>query len=384
MIRINSFLHRERLHHVIRRWMIDDLRPGDAVEILQLVHYNNVFVSRYLQHFTDELFASLHGVDLRVEKVTTKGALRDVVSRHLPPDCSRCAELAAAYAHRPGHYFRETPFHGSLYFRDDGRVPSYVGSSRIKRIRRLAEKTARRLVDWLHDGIRLQAAGTQLRPNQAPDALLRAERRLLEQLRENRALRLPDNLAINDVAGVKVVLEMPGLERLLALLRNVGCRVVERERHDGIYRATNLVVEHRPDTERILGEPLHDRMLGVFTAHGYSSRQANAAFREFVLSGEESINLELIVTSYQEMLESEIGRCMHEMRIIRQRHDPRYNGQLAQNVGFLMEFLFTYAAVPYDRLERLPVRIWDRYLPDYFEEVRRRLFDNPSVELNAL
>ena len=49
-----------------------------------------------------------------------------------------------------------------------------------------------------------------------------------------------------------------------------------------------------------------------------------------------------------------------------------------------MEFLFTFAAVPGGRLERLPVRIWNRYLPDYFDEVRRRLFDNPSVELNEL
>ncbi len=125
-------------------------------------------------------------------------------------------------------------------------------------------------------------------------------------------------------------------------------------------------------------------MLQVFDAHGYTPGQANAAFREFVQSGEESINLEIIVTSYLEMLESEIGRCMHEERIIRQRHNPRYCGQLAQNVGFLMEFLFTYPALPLPRLDRLPVRIRDRYLPDTFDEVRRKLFGNPSVELNEL
>lgn len=385
MIRINSFLHRERLYHVIRRWMLDDLQPGDADEILHLVHFNNVFVSRYLQHFTDTLFAGLHeGVDLRMEKVSTKGALRDVVSRNLPPDCHRCRELAAAYSHRPGRYFRETPFNGKLYFHDDRRIAGYLGSCRIKRIRRLAEKTARRLVDRLHDGIRLRATDANLRQDHALDTLMHAEHHLLEQLREHRVLRLPDNLAINDVAGVKVILEMPELKRLLSLLQHSGCRVIEQERHDGIYRATNLVVEYQPDREQILHAPLHDRMLEVFAAHGFSPRQVDTAFREFVRSGEKRVYLEIIVTSYLEMLESEIGRCMHEARIIRQRHNPRYYGQLAQNVGFLMEFLFTVAAVPGGRLERLPVRIWNRYLPDYFDEVRRRLFDNPSVELNEL
>jgi hypothetical protein len=160
--------------------------------------------------------------------------------------------------------------------------------------------------------------------------------------------------------------------------------VIEQERHAGLYRATNLVIQHRPDIDAILDEPLHDRMLRVFAAHGFDAAQAGAAFREFVASGEEPISLEIIVTTYPEMLESEIGRCMHEERIIRQRQDPRYHGQLAQNVEFLMEFLFTFPALPRHRLERLPVRIGDRYLPDTFDEIRRRLFDNPSVELNEL
>lgn len=363
MIRINSFLHRNRLHDVIRRWVFDELQPGDVEEILRLVHFNNIYVSRYLDRFAADLFAGLYGNDVCVEKVTTKGALRDRICSNLTMPCSRCAELTDAYIKTPGQYFRETPFHGSLYFHADQGTVRYVGSSRIKRIRRLAEKTARRLVDWLPD-----SAATQT----ALDSLLQAEQ------------TLPDKLAINDVAGLKLVLEAHELERMLALLQAAGCRVLEQESHEGVYRATNLIVEYRPDREAILGAPLHDRMLYVFAAHGYTASQANTAFHEFVRSGEADIRLEIIVTSYLEMLESEIGRCMHEERIIRQRHDPRYSGQLAQNIGFLMEFLFTYPALPYRQLDRLPVRIRDRYLPDYFDEVRRRLFNNPSVELNEL
>ncbi|MGB5472477.1 MAG: hypothetical protein WBQ78_03245 [Gammaproteobacteria bacterium] len=384
MIRINSFLHRDRLSDVIRRWMRDTLQPGDVDEILRLVHFNNVYVTRCLGRFSADLFAGLHGTALRMETVATKGALRDRISRILPSHCARCAELATAYAGDPGHYFRDTPFHGTLYFHDGQGDACYAGSSRIKRIRRLAEKTARRLVDWLYMGGGTESAGGVWQQEAAPEALQQAEQRLLVLLHDNPAIQLPDGQAINDVAGLKVILETHELERLTSLLQDGGCTLIEQERHDGNYRATNLVVGYHPDKDKVLAEPLHDRMLQVFGAHGYTPGQANAAFREFVQSGEESINLEIIVTSYLEMLESEIGRCMHEERIIRQRHNPRYCGQLAQNVGFLMEFLFTYPALPFPRLDRLPVRIRDRYLPDYFDEVRRKLFNNPSVELNEL
>jgi hypothetical protein len=381
---INSFLHRMRLHDVIRRWMFDDLQAGDVDRILRLVHFNNVYVSRCLDRFATELFTGLYGGALQVERVSTKGTLRDRISRNVPSPCARCAELVAAYTRNPGYYFRETPFHGSLYFHAGRGAARYAGSSRIKRVRRLAEKTARRLVDWVYGGDIVHTAGSGWQGDMTSDALMQTEERLLERLFGDPAAQLPEDLAINDVAGLKLILEADELERLLRLLEDTGCTLIERERHEGIYRATNLVVGYRPDRDAILEEPLQERMIRVFAAHGYSASQTGAAFREFVRSGEDQVSLEIIVTSYLEMLESEIGRCMHEERIIRQRHNPRYYGQLAQNVGFLMEFLFTYPALPYPQLERLPVRLRERYLPDAFDEIRRRLFNNPSVELDAL
>lgn len=374
MITINSFLHRGRLHELIRRWLLGELRPGDADEILRLVHFNNIHVSRSLALFADDLFAALHGDGLQVVQVSTKGELRDRVSRNFPVRCGRCAELVAAYLRNPGYYFRDTPFHGSLYFRDGASGAGYVGSRRVKRIRRLAEKIARRLVDWLH-------SDTVMPADASPGEWRKVEQQVLARLQGEPP---PENLVINDVAGLKVVLEAREPERVLAVLEAAGCTLIEQERHEGIYRATNLVVEYRPDTDAVLGVPLHARMLRVFEAHGYGAAQTAAAFREFVQSGEERISLEIIVTDYREMLESELGRCMHEERIIRQRHEPRYYGQLAQNVGFLMEYLFTFPALPRRRLERLPVRIGNRYLPDTFDEIRRRLYGNPSVELNEL
>lgn len=377
MITINGFLHRARLRELVQRWMFHDLHPGDVDELLRLVHFNNVYVSRYLERLSNVLFARLCEGTPHVEKVDSKGALRDRICRCLPAGCERCAELAAGYARRPGQFFRETPFQGSLYLHDSAAGVRYAGSSRIKRIRRLAEKSARKLVDWLHESV-------ATRPDGTPADLLQTDRRMLQRLQEIRGVPDSRRLAINDVAGIKVVLERHTPEHLETLLADSGCRLVEREDHDGIYHATNLVVEYRPERTAILGEPLHERMLRVFAAHGYTRQRADAAFHDFVHSGEQHVSVEIIATGYADMLESEIGRCMHEERIIRQRHNPRYYGQLAQNAGFLMEFLFTFPALPYRELDRLPLRIGDRYLPDYFDEVRRRLFNNPSVELNEL
>jgi len=79
---------------------------------------------------------------------------------------------------------------------------------------------------------------------------------------------------------------------------------------------------------------------------GFSPAEANHAFFEFVRSGEEDVLLEIILSTYQEMLESEIGRCIHEDRIIEQRLRQQYRGPLARNIQCLMEYLFTFPSSP--------------------------------------
>jgi len=177
----------------------------------------------------------------------------------------------------------------------------------------------------------------------------------------------------------------PGDERdLEALLGDVRCRVIEREPHVGDFNAVIWLVDHEPDKERILARPLPAGVINAFRARGFAEEETSRSFRAFVLGGEGAVRVEIIVSDYADMLESEIGRCMHEERIIRQRAQPAYRGQLAQNLAFLLEYLFTLPSAPNGPSERLPVRLWDRYLPDYFDEVRRRLFHLPSSELTDL
>jgi hypothetical protein len=84
------------------------------------------------------------------------------------------------------------------------------------------------------------------------------------------------------------------------------------------------------------------------------------------------------ISTYQEMLESEIGRCIHEDRIIEQRLRQQYRGPLARNTQCLMEYLFTYPTSRQRELGELPIRLWHRYLPDYFDEVLKQLFHIPT------
>jgi hypothetical protein len=397
MIQITGFIHRKALQDLIGRWMLDRFEPSDAMDLMRLVHFNSVYVARYLPVLTERVLRGFHRCRLSSRMSLTKGDIKDQLVAHLPAlpmsGLERADRLIAAYHADPGLYYRETPFRGMLYFaeRDGRRI--YIGSNRIKRIRRLAEKSARKVVDWLHAEIRrghhpdaefgpwAPAEGAEW-PQSVLSDLERRENELLHRLREAGSGGLPDDIGINDVAGIKVMVEPDEEERLLGTLQDLGCRLVELERHTGCYRAVNLLVDYKPDKGHILAEALPAKVLRVFREHGIQSREVHRWFETFVLAGEAGVRVEIICSDYVETLEGEIGRCMHEDRIIRQRQRPEYRGQLAQNVEFLLELLFTLPAAPDVRLERLPVRLRDRYLPDYFDEVKRALFHMPSVELN--
>ncbi len=45
MIKINSFIHRQVLDDIIRRWMYDEACQADADLIIRLVHFNHVYGS---------------------------------------------------------------------------------------------------------------------------------------------------------------------------------------------------------------------------------------------------------------------------------------------------------------------------------------------------
>lgn len=403
MIKITGFIHREALHDLIGRWMLDRFEPSDPTALLELAHFNSVYVARYLPLLAEGLLQGVHGGRITRRTCLTKGDLKDQLAAYLPNASERATRLVAGYRADPGRFYRETPFRGTAYFTGSEGQRRYVGSSRIKRIRRLAEKSARKVVDWLYEEIlrrarsdpRLPESGATigglvgpLRPDlahdpaRAIDSLEAHGRALLHRLRAMPAPGWPHDVEINDVAGIKVVIAPDTEARLSEILGGLGCRPVEREVHRGDYSAVNLLVDYCPDKDRILAQGLPEKVVRIFGAHGIPPCETRRRFETFVRSGEPAVRVEIICSDAAEALESEIGRCMHEDRIIRQRLGRAYQGQLSQNLEFLLEYLFALPAAPEARLDRLPVRLWERYLPDYFDEVKRTLFRVPSVELD--
>ncbi len=350
-----------------------------------------------LRSFPGLSSVSCTGKELLFRPVQLKGELKDALVSDPPYRNERIDELILDYHRNPGRFYRETPFHGTLYFRRLNGGAKYVGSTRIKRVRRLAEKSARRIIDRIFATIQRHAdiladerawrlgiprENLLTAPEDMTEEFLRAENRLLDDLRAKRPIAGEEEvLAINDVAGVKVMLEEPEQEKLTVLLESLpNCEVVEEERHIGRYNATNLIVRYRPPREEILAHPLGRGLLNVMQGRGFSPEDASRAFAEFVRSGEEDVLLEIILSTYQEMLESEIGRCIHEDRIIEQRLRQQYRGPLARNIQCLMEYLFTFPTSRQRELGDLPIKLWNRYLPDYFDEVLKQLFRIPRAD----
>jgi len=375
MIRINSYLHRNLFHDVVRRWMYNLAYPSDAELITRLVHFNNVYVSRYLNAFSREVLEKIHAAPLNTSKALLKKDLKDVIVAHPPNINERIEEMVRDYREKPERYYRATPFSGTLFFTERAGTRWYIGSNRIKRVRRLAEKSARRIVDSIFETIKSRA-------EDADQEFLNAESRLLDDLRNQRPIHFEEELIINDVAGLKVIAEDYDFPRVVETIRSTdNCEIIEEEPHTGRYNAVNLIVRYAPAKEEILQTPLGPGTLKTIAARGLDPDRAGREFADFVNMGEDHVNIEVIVSNYQEMLESEIGRCMHEDRIIQQRLQQDYRGHLAKNVEYLMVYLFNFAVSARSELGDLPIQLWDRYLPDYFDEVIRSLFDLPPLRL---
>jgi cell division inhibitor SulA len=391
MINIISYLHRDELCDLIRRWMVDRPVSTDANRLAQIILFNQEYVSRFLNTFAADLFAQIHGPGLVTRRISLKGELKDLVVQHPPYLNDRIEALIRQYRAQPGRYYRETPFQGTIFLKGEPGRETYVGSTRIKRVRRLAEKCARIITDQIFYTIKSQAdvlaeerarrlglSRAQLvTPQQEMiEEFLEAEKLILEQLSQARQLDNMPVLNIKDVAGIKVITEDVHYEALLDYLKGLDhCEIVEEERHAGVYNATNLIVRLQPEPAMILAEELSDEELfNNLKRQGIPPGRVNREFAEFVRSGEDSVFLEIIVTNYQENLESEIGRCIHEDRIIEQRRGKQYRGHLAKNIEYLMEYLFTFPTSGEVEIGELPIKLWNRYLPEYFDEVMKELF----------
>ena len=391
MITIGGYLHREELEDLFWRWLHNRVEPEDPERVTKLIHFNNIYVSRDLDLWARQLFSELSGSSTTEVGIRTKAELKDALVGYPHYHDERIDELVRHYlAHRELYYI-ETPIHAKLYFSGKGESHRLVGSQRIKRARRLAEKAARRIVDMIFGAIKKRAedyADMRAREYGVERSKLltsetemihefeRAERWIVESLRDGNHFPKISAPPIHDVAGLKVILEPEDEGRLYDFIETrTRCDIYEIEpHHKSNYNATNLILRARPDKSQLVREPVDEKLVRAMRARGLWKGDIQKAFKNFVYSGEDEVYLEIIYSSFGDLLESEIGASMHETRISNQRAKEEYTGHLARNIEYLVQYIFAFASFPSAELKECAIKVWSYYLPDYFNEVMKRLY----------
>ncbi len=158
-------------------------------------------------------------------------------------------------------------------------------------------------------------------------------------------------------------------------------RVVDKEGYWGGYRATSLVLEAGWDREEIARRYEECRGWERYGRRGIPEEALREGFRGFLEDAEPTLRLELILSTFPDLVESEFGQAIHEKRILAQRDNRAYKGNIPVNVEFLIEYLFAVGFSPQTRIDRLPIKLWGRYLPDTVIGCIRNLYSIPEDDL---
>ncbi|MFH2010838.1 MAG: hypothetical protein ABI333_29825 [bacterium] len=383
---LTGLMHRGELFDITLRWLNDDLHPEDGRRLTEIFLYESMVSCPSVQEHMLRFFQRLYGVGLSVERVAYKQQLRERLIECVPVSDPRIEFLTAAFRESPEEFFPRLPVDGLLLFAPEHRL---VSISRIKRPQRVAEKAAYRTADALADLIRGEAEllasgraveqGVDLQQLISTQEQMRAdfvsaERRVASGFRSSEIALNREDLSINDIIGFKVIgdeEELQWAERMLAEEPNVS--VLEREVHRGHYNATNLQVDiDLPPVGQLVDEA-RDMDWAAAASRGLNPEEARRNFPRFVETGERTVRTEVILTTYPELIESELGRSLHERRILRLRERQSYSGQIAENARFLIEYLLAVAYAPTVRVSELPIKMWGRYLPETLVDAVRRL-----------
>jgi hypothetical protein len=291
----------------------------------------------------------------------------------------RARELFEGFRRHPEEFFPGTPADVVLAAREDGWP---LGMVRIKRVRRIAEKASRRVADHLASRIRAvardlaaaraAAAGVPLdrfvsSPEAMADDFARAERIVSRAFRDDTPAFGHRDLRVDDVIGVKFVgdeAELAVVERAIA--DHPLVRGVEREEHRGQYNDVNLLVDLALPPAREIIEAARGYDWSFAAGRGLAPEALAAEFPRYVENGARTVRAEVILTTCEELIESEFGRSIHEQRILEQRNSVPYSGRIANNASFLIEYMLMLAISPTVEVHELPVKMWGRYLPDIY------------------
>ncbi len=388
---LTSFIHREDLFNITERWLCGRLRPDDGLHITQILICDGFVLGEALETMSNLLLGMIYDGPFQKEPIHFKGELRDVISFSPQEITPRLTELIRHYKINPDFFYREAPVSGVLCL---GKERHFFGFYRIKRPRRIAEKANRYIENWIfrvvQDWARKMAEERARRLGIPIERLLTpreemarefttAEGVIAERFKEGRMELDRSALTIHDVGGIKIVGNKERLSHLeRALSNHPMIRIVDREKYLGNYQANSLIIEIPWDREPICRRYMDSLAWKKYLNRGIPEEELRKGLDPLLEGTKPTINIELILSTFPDLVESEFGNSIHEERIIAQRNSKVYKGYIPMNVEFLIEYLFAVGLSPQISIESLPIKLWGRYLPDTISSHIRELYHMPE------
>jgi hypothetical protein len=391
---LTAFIHRDDLFQIGERWFCGRTEGGDALQLSELLISNGFVAGESVRSLAHLLFGLLGKSAIQERRLRSKGEFRDALCRGPNHDDARVTALLSRYQQNPDYFYREVPVNGVLCLDAAGGV---CGMYRLKRPRRIAEKVNRRLARWIFDIVQTRAqsmAATRARergipleylltpPSEMAHEFISAEEEVARDFREGTIRFDRDALTIHDVAGIKVIGTAEQLSHLEARLQaHPVIRVLDRSVFEGRYQATALTLEVVWDAEAVCRAYRDSQAWERFRGRGISEAKLQAGLEPLLLGAAPTLIVEVMLTTFPDLVESELGRGLHEARIIEQRENRVYTGYLPMNIEFLVEYLFAVGFSPQTEMEEVPIKLWGRYLPDTLTAHIRRLYGLPDPDL---
>ncbi len=374
---LSGLTHRDRLFDIATRWLADRLEPGDGQILTEIFAFERAITAPTVRRFVADLCRTCHHGDLYMERITSKDEVRAAIVAAAAHPSTRVAELIDWYRQLPEEFFPRTPVRMSLVTLRNGRLTAIV---RRKRIRRIADKVSRRIAEQLTGEIvavaralaasrpRHQISGVDrdIAPPSTPSAVGGAAERLVaDRIRSGRITLDPEKNRVDDVIGVKIIGTPRELEVIEAALDNLEYTFAsEREVHAGAYEGVHYLV----DLELPANEVILANMAGIdwsFAAgRGVRVESLDESFRAYIESCRRTFRVELILTTFDDLVESEFGIAIHEKRILDQRDLADDFGRIARNASSIIEYMLRLATSPTIDIDHIPIKIWGRYIRD--------------------
>ena len=391
---LSSFIHRDHLFDIAERWLLGWLEPDDGLRITQILICDGFVLGQTLESMMRVLLERVHGTVFRQKRIQFKGQLRDVICNSPLDGSARVYELVSLYNTNPEFFYREAPINGSIYIDNDSRL---LGIYRIKRPRRIAEKANRYVANWIFQVVQNRAKEMAqgrardhnvtleelITPKNLMDfEFIRAEKDIAKMFKDNKISLDKSALKIHDVGGIKIVASREKLSLLeKELSEQLKIRVNDRESFSGDYQATSLIIEVPWDPDHVCRRYMDTRAWRKYLNRGLSETELKKGLEPLLEGSKSTLITELILSTFPDMVESELGNSLHEERIVAQRDNKLYRGYIPMNVEFLIEYLLAVGVCPHTHIEQLPIKIWGRYLPDTVIDHIRALYGMPDVEL---